>query len=152
MRKSKIVGAVFVAIIIIIQLIPSGRPDTIKDNKNDLLLNNLVSDSVSQIFRNACYNCHSNETKYPWYSYVAPVSWLISSDVRKGRKHLNFSEWESYSKIDKAKHLDDISDEISDNEMPLTIYKIMHRDARLSSEERDVLVRWTDDFSDSLFE
>lgn len=152
MSKGKIIGAAIVAIIIIMQLIPSGRPDTIKENKNDLLANNPVSDSVSQLFRNACYDCHSNETKYPWYSYVAPVSWLVSRDVKQGRKHLNFSEWETYNKLDKAKHLDDISDEVKSKDMPLSIYLIMHPKAKLTDKERERIVNWTDDFGDSLFD
>jgi len=152
MRKWKLTGAIVVAIAIIIQLIPSGRPGTNTINKNDLIANNQISDSVSRLFKNSCYDCHSNETTYPWYSYVAPVSWLISRDVKHGRKHLNFSEWESYSKLDKAKHLDDISDEVNGKEMPLPSYLIMHPNSKLTDEERDLLVNWTDEFSDSLFE
>jgi len=152
MRKSKLIGAVIVAILIIIQLIPSGRPDVIKTNKSDLLVNNSVPDSVAHLFKNACYNCHSNETTYPWYSYVAPVSWLVSRDVKRGRNHLNFSEWEDNSKMDKAGLLDDINDEVSDGEMPIAIYTLMHPDAKLTSAERLLIVNWTEDFADKLFE
>jgi len=148
----KIAWLSILAIIIIIQVIPTGRPEVIEQNKNDLLANNSIPDSVANLLKNACYDCHSNQTAYPWYAYVAPVSWLVVRDVKVGRKHMNFSEWESLSKTDKAKHLTDINDEVSMGSMPLVIYPIMHPEARLTAEERQMIVDWTDDFGEALFE
>lgn len=152
MKKWKLIGVILLALLIVIQLVPSGRPGTSTDNKNDLIINNQLPDSVSYLLKNACYDCHSNETTYPWYSYVAPVSWLVSSDVKKGRKHLNFSEWELNKKLDKAELLGDISDEVSGDDMPLQIYLLMHPKARLTKQERNLLAKWTDDFGNKLFE
>jgi hypothetical protein len=152
MKKWKLIGVVILALLIVIQLVPSGRPGTSSDNKNDLIINNQLPDSVSYLLKNACYDCHSNESRYPWYSYVAPVSWLVSSDVKKGRKHLNFSEWELNKKLDKAELLGDISDEINGDDMPLQIYLLMHPKARLTKQERNLLAKWTDDFGNKLFE
>ena len=147
----RIVWLSILVIIIGIQFIPTGRPDVIMENKEDLLVNNVFSDSVSHLLKNACYDCHSNETKYPWYAYVAPVSWLVIRDVKVGRNHMNFSEWEGMKKTDKAKHLSDINDEVSMGSMPLVSYPIMHPEARLSAEQRQTIVDWTDKFGEELF-
>ena len=103
------------------------------------------------MLKTSCYDCHSNQTVYPWYSSVAPVSWLVIRDTKEGRKELNFSNWEKYSKMDKAKLLDDISEEVEESEMPMPIYFIMHSDAKLSKENRDELVKWSQDYAENLF-
>ncbi|RLD85186.1 MAG: cytochrome C [Bacteroidetes bacterium] len=152
MKKGKVFGLIIVFLLVLIQFVPAGLPDTIAENENDLLYNNQIPEQVAVILKTSCYDCHSNETNYPWYSYVAPVSWLVGKDIREGREELNFSEWESLSKIDKAKHLDNIIDEVSDGDMPMNIYTIIHTDAKLSSEEIEQLANWAEDYAESLFE
>ncbi|MEJ2596202.1 MAG: heme-binding domain-containing protein, partial [bacterium] len=102
MNWKKVSLFVIIAIVIILQFIPYERPETSAENPDDLLLNNGLPDTIAGIFRAACYDCHSNETNYPWYSHVAPVSWLVTRDIRIGRENMNFSDWESLSKMDKA--------------------------------------------------
>lgn len=148
----KIVWVSILGSILLIQFIPTGRPEVVDKNENDLLANNTVPDSVALLLKQACYDCHSNQTFYPWYAYVAPVSWLVVRDVKEGRKHLNLSDWESLSKKDKAEHLSDINDEVSMGSMPLVIYPIMHPEARLTAKQRQLIVDWTDDFGEALFE
>ncbi|NOX84784.1 MAG: heme-binding domain-containing protein [Chlorobi bacterium] len=148
----KIIFWILIAIFLIIQFIPSGRPEVKKDNPKDLLANNIVPDEIANMLKTSCYDCHSNETVYPWYAYVAPVSWLVSRDIRKGHEKLNFSEWENLNKIKKAEHLDSMSDELESEEMPLPIYLLMHSNAKLTPEQRQTLIDWTGDFADSLFE
>jgi len=152
MKKGKVFGLIIVFLLVLIQFVPAGLPDTIAENENDLLYNNQIPEQVAVILKTSCYDCHSNETNYPWYSYVAPVSWLVGKDIREGREELNFSEWESLSKINKAKHLDNIIDEVSDGDMPMNIYTIIHTDAKLSSEEIEQLANWAEDYAESLFE
>ncbi len=152
MNWKKVIWIVIFSVIIIIQVVPGGRPEVIKDNPDDLILNNHLPDSVKSIFKNACYDCHSNETKYPWYAYVAPVSWLVSRDTWMGREHLNFSEWESYSKMDKAKQLGDIYEEIEDGAMPMPIYILMHPEAKITLKQRELIMDWSESFAESLFE
>jgi len=152
MCYKRVTWAIIVAAIIIIQLIPTRRPEVITTNKNDMVTNNVVPDTVALLLKNACYDCHSNETKYPWYSYVAPVSWLISRDIRLGREELNFSKWESLSKMDKAKMLEEIVDEIESGAMPMSIYILMHPEAKLAMSDRDMIMNWADDFGEKLFE
>jgi hypothetical protein len=97
---------------------------------------------VRALARRSCYDCHSNETKWPWYSHVAPVSWLIERDVRAGRDHLNLSRWQDYSLQQKEKLLADIASVVKNHEMPLPQYTLLHRDAKLSDAETDIMYRW----------
>ena len=87
-------------------------------------------------------DCHSNQTVWPWYSYVAPVSWLIERDVRRGRDHLNLSEWQQYTFQQKEKLLADIATVVKNGEMPLRQYTLVHRQARLSNADADMLYNW----------
>jgi len=84
----------------------------------------------------ACFDCHSNETVWPAYSHVAPVSWLVQYDVSEGRAHLNFSEWQR-----PQEHLDEAGETVLEGEMPPTIYQLMHAEARLSADDRNRLAR-----------
>ncbi|NOY50206.1 MAG: heme-binding domain-containing protein [Chlorobi bacterium] len=143
---------ILIVIVVIIQFIPTGRPDAVNNNPNDVLINNPVPDSVASLLTTTCYDCHSNETYYPWYSYVAPVSWLVARDVKEGRKHVNFSEWESLDKMKKAEILDDLVDEVSDGGMPMLIYPLMHPEAKLTKADRQMIVDWAESFGESLFE
>jgi len=144
---------VIIGVLVIIQFIPANLPEVSSDNPNDLLLNNPdIKVDVKLILKTSCYDCHSNETYYPWYSYVAPISFLVSRDTREGREELNFSEWTTYKKSDMAGLLDDISEEVSEGEMPMKIFTIIHRDAVLSDNEKEIVVSWADDFTESLFE
>lgn len=151
MSKSKIVGSALFGLFIFIQFIPFQKPIVKMDNEDDLITINTVEQSVAEILRVSCYNCHSNETVYPWYGHVAPVSWLVSSDIRQGRKHLNFSEWELFNKLDKAKLLNEIADEVNNGEMPMSIYVLMHPKAKLSKEDTKKIANWTEQFGGHLF-
>ena len=150
MLKKILLG--LLTIFLISQLFPANLPEVIHDNPADLLSNNDVPEDIEKMLRTTCYDCHSNETVYPWYSYVSPVKFLVSKDTRKGRKHLNFSEWEDYSMADKLEVLDEISEEVGEGEMPMKIYPIIHPDAKLSDVDREVLVSWAEDFAESMFE
>jgi len=150
MKKTIII--IIVVLLIVIQFIPANLPEVTTDNPNDLLKTANVPVNIANKLKTSCYDCHSSETVYPWYSYVAPISFLISRDTREGRKKLNFSNWNKLSKVKKAKFLDEISDEISEEEMPMKIYPIMHSNAKLTDDDRDRLVAWADSYGESLFE
>ncbi len=152
MKILKLIVLIFILIIIAIQFVPNEMPEVILTNENDLIYNNQLPEPIEIILKESCYDCHSNETKYPWYSYVAPVSWLVVRDTKLGRSELNFSQWESQSKMDKAKYLDNIIDEITDGNMPMPIYTIMHSNAKLSDEKRQQLAAWAEGYAESLFE
>lgn len=102
-----------------------------------------VSSEIANVLRTSCYDCHSNETVWPWYTRLAPASWLISRDVKKGRDELNFSEWRDYSDRRKDHKLEEVEEMVSEGEMPLWFYLPLHRDARLSDEEKQALIDWS---------
>ncbi len=97
---------------------------------------------IATILERSCYACHSYETDWPWYAYVAPVSWWVVDHVNHGRGDLNFSEWPvlDFEELEHAFH--DIDEQIAKGEMPLKSYLILHRDARLSEEDKAALRRW----------
>lgn len=111
--------------------------------KNDFLTAALPPATVAASLRAACYDCHSNETKWPWYSKIAPVSWLIASDVNEGRQHLNFSDWPT--EPDRAaKKLDRMNEVVDYREMPPKKYTLIHTDARFTEAQRKEIMDWTD--------
>jgi len=126
-----------IIVFIFIQLIPVD-----KSNPKTLAEIQAPSD-VKTILKNSCYDCHSNQTSWPWYSYVAPVSFLVSKDVKDGRRHLNFSIWENLSAEKKADKLDEIWEEVEDGEMPMPIYTFMHTKAKLTEAQKSIIKNWT---------
>lgn len=97
---------------------------------------------VEAILRRACYDCHSHETRWPWYSRVAPLSWWIAEHVEHGRGDLNFSQWPTFDFVEQGIALEDIEQQIRRGEMPLSSYLILHPEARLSDEDRKRLLDW----------
>lgn len=116
---------------ILIQLIPFGRQHT-----NPPVVQEPRWDSVQtrELAQRACFDCHSNESVWLWYSNVAPVSWLVQRDVNEGREKLNFSDW------GRAREKDEIIEVIQEGEMPMAIYLIMHPEARLNAAEKKALI------------
>ncbi len=97
---------------------------------------------VKAAFQKSCYDCHSNETVWPWYSHVAPVSWLVASDVNEGRHHFNFSDWGTYSDLKKAKIAEGVGEMVSEGDMPPSTYLIMHSSAKPDQNEKDIIFNW----------
>jgi hypothetical protein len=109
----------------------------------------VAAPDVKSVLRRACYDCHSNETVWPWYSGVAPVSWLVGSDVKGARRHLNFSEWGTYDAGKQSNKLSAIAEEVRDGEMPLWYYSMIHRDSRLDASDQAKILAWTEEASRS---
>jgi len=100
---------------------------------------------VKAILERACYDCHSNETVWPWYSQIAPVSWLLHHDVEEGREHLNFSEWSALPPDKRAHKLEEIEElAVEKSDMPLPYYLPLHSNARVSDADKQVLKAWID--------
>ncbi len=148
----KIIWIILIVVIVGIQLIPVNRPENNDDLSKDLIANNQIPENISNILKNSCYDCHSNRTNYPWYAYIAPVSFLFVNDVNEGREELNFSEWENRDKIKKAKALDEMAEEVEEGEMPMEIYLITHAKAKLSDKQRREFAEWAENYAESLFE
>ena len=109
-----------------------------------------IPENVQVVFKTACYDCHSNNTDYPWYANIQPVGWLLSSHIRKGKADLNFSEFGSYSPRRQISKLKAIGHSINDGTMPLSSYKMIHKNARLSNENKELIIDWTEKIKDSL--
>lgn len=97
---------------------------------------------VDALLHRACYDCHSNETRWPWYTQVAPVSWILAKHVRDGRDELNFSVWGSYQPRRQAHKLTEICDQVTAGSMPLRAYTVLHRDTSLSPADVEALCTW----------
>lgn len=121
-----------IGIFAVIQLVPFGH-----DHTDPPVLQEPVWDSpqTRDLARRACLNCHGNQTVWPWYSNVAPVSWLTQRDVNGGRRHLNFSEWNK-----PQRHSKDVIKEIKSGDMPPWFYLPMHPEARLTDAEKSALI------------
>ncbi len=97
---------------------------------------------IAAVLKRSCMDCHSNRTVWPWYSYVAPMSWMVERDVRRGRDEMNLSEWNQYGFNQQEKLLADIASAVGNHEMPLPQYTLIHRDAKLSTADTDLLYGW----------
>ena len=109
-----------------------------------------VPDSVQTILKNACYDCHSNNTAYPWYSNVQPVDWFLANHVSGGKHNLNFSEFGSYTPKRQVNKLSGISNEVEDDGMPLWSYRLIHKNARLTANEKTLIINWANKSKDLL--
>jgi hypothetical protein len=109
-----------------------------------------VPPPVATVLREACFDCHSNETRWPWYASVPPVSLLVAHDVETGRSHLNFSAWGTYNRFDRADMLDDACKRVTSGEMPIWPYRLLHPKARLSAADITTLCDWTQGEADRL--
>lgn len=101
---------------------------------------------LKTVMQKSCFDCHSNETSWPWYSNVAPVSWLVSRDVIEGRKELNFSEWNKYTDKKRTKKIKEIWKEVDEGHMPMPIYTFIHRDAILTYDDKELIRTWVNSF------
>ncbi len=117
---------------ILIQLVPYGHSHTNPPATGEPAWN---SPQTGELFRRACFDCHSDATVWPWYSHVAPVSWLVQRDVNGGRSHLNFTEWSR-----PQKHAKDVAEQVKEGEMPPWYYLPMHPAARLTDAEKQALI------------
>ena len=101
-------------------------------------------EDVMTTLRRSCWDCHSNETEWPWYSYVAPVSFRVSQHVSMGREHVNFTEWDSYDAEELDEAFEEIAEEIEKGGMPLSDYLLVHRNAKLTTADRERLITWAE--------
>jgi len=144
----KIIKIVLVLIIvgfIVIQFV--NRPD--KSTTGEVTPAHLtkimtVPSNVENILKRSCYDCHSDHTVWPWYTSVAPVSWLVADDVVKGRKKMNFSQWSKIPEAKREARLNEICEQIKADEMPLPNYLYIHGDAKLSQADKDILCKWVE--------
>lgn len=134
-RRSTVLG-VAAAAVLVAQLVPVDRTNPPVETEIP------APRPVAAILRRACIDCHSNETVWPWYGRVAPVSWLLARDVREGRRELNVSLWNRYDEKRRLRKLKEIVEQVGKREMPPAIYTLAHRSAILTPEDRKTLMEW----------
>jgi len=141
---------VFFGVLVVIQFFSTSlnQSDTIP--MTDFMLVNDVPKQVEGIIKTSCYDCHSNNTDYPWYNKVQPVAWFLKDHVEHGKEELNFNEWADYSSRRKNSKLKSIISQIKEGEMPLSSYTIIHMEAKLSEEEKKIILDWVSNLKDSL--
>jgi hypothetical protein len=142
MKYIKIALIVLALLIVLIQLYRPERFTTEEITTNHITKKLNVPTNVESILKRSCYDCHSNHTKWPWYSSIAPASWLVIADVVGGRKKMNFSEWGKLSESKQSIKLENICEEITEGEMPLPQYLLIHKEAELTQEDKDILCSW----------
>ena len=132
--------------ILILILIQFVRPDrNISENAKHNYSNELeVSNEIKDIIATSCADCHSNNTIYPWYSEIAPISWYLDYHINDGKKQLNFSEWNKYNKNQKEHIIKDLKEELEDQNMPLKSYLLLHNNAKLTVHQYKLLLDWVE--------
>jgi hypothetical protein len=139
--KKKIIISL-IAVLIIIQFFRPQKNISAQPQPNAIEQHYTVPENVRTVLHPACYDCHSNNTEYPWYNNIQPVAWWLASHIKDGKKHLNFDEFNSYPADKKKKKLSQIKETIEKGEMPLSSYTLIHVNARLSEEQKNVILNW----------
>lgn len=138
----KKIGWGLIVVLIVIQFIRSDRNSGEAYGPAHIGSTVDVPDQVKEILDRACNDCHSNNTDYPWYAHVQPVAWWLAGHVEEGKEELNFSEFGTYKLKRKLHKLEEIAEQVKEGEMPLKSYTWLHRKARLTEDERQLLISW----------
>lgn len=143
MMNKKKIGLAVVLVLIIMQFFTIDKTNKIADPSKDLIAITKPNQEVAEILKTSCYDCHSNQTRYPWYANIAPVSWWLKSHVDEASEHLNFSNWGNYSLKKQDHKLEELYEEVEEGEMPLPSYTWLHNEANLSEEQKEKLITWS---------
>ncbi len=136
---------ILLVFLVVAQFVPIKRDNPQLDQSHSIYAKEKVPEQVKSVFEGSCANCHSDLTVWPWYSYVAPVSWMIASDVHDARKKMNFSVWADYPSNKREEKLENICEQLTNGDMPDFKYLLVHRNARVTPAERDAVCKWTED-------
>ena len=140
MKKKILYG--FIALLILIQLVRIDKTNPEIIAKNDFIIATQSPEEIATLLKSSCYDCHSNESKYPWYTNVAPISWWVKDHINEAREELNFSEWGTFDAKRKDHKLEEAIEELEEGEMPLKSYTIIHGEAKLTAEQKTQLINW----------
>ncbi|MDN6280643.1 MAG: heme-binding domain-containing protein [Psychroflexus sp.] len=149
MRIIKIIALVLLVAFVGIQFIPTSRNLSENVPKTDFMEINKVPATIKNKLQVSCYDCHSNNTAYPWYNKIQPAAWFLEDHIKEGKDELNFNEWGEYSDRRKNSKLRSIISQIEDDEMPLESYTFIHRDAMLSNVDAQVIIDFMSKLKDS---
>ncbi|MCI5081733.1 MAG: heme-binding domain-containing protein [Saprospiraceae bacterium] len=130
------------AVLVIIQFFGIDKTNPPVEASQDFLSIANPPAEIASLIKSSCYDCHSHQTKYPWYTNVAPVSWMIGHHIEEGREHLNFSKWGTYPAKKRAHKIEECYEEVEEGEMPMKGYVILHSEAKMSKEQKEQLIAW----------
>ncbi len=150
MKAIKRILIVLAALLVIVQFIRPARNTSDGMPPYDISTKYGVPQEVQVILHTSCYDCHSNNTRYPWYAQVQPVGWFLQNDIQEGKGHLNFSEFCMYPARRQMIRLNDIIEQLTDEKMPLPSYLLIHTDARLSGQQRRLVIDWAEAMKDTI--
>lgn len=139
----------FIVIFIVIQFIRPTK-NLSGENANDISKTYPIPDSVKMILTVACYDCHSNSTRYPWYAEIQPFGWFLNNHIQEGKRGLNFSEFSSYRIRKQYRRFDQICNLVEKNEMPLSSYTLIHKNAILNHQQKELVFAWANAAHDSI--
>ena len=150
MKIVKIIALILLVGFVGIQFVPTdlNQSDTVP--KTDFLLVNNTQENISALLQESCYDCHSNNTEYPWYNKVQPVAWFLEDHINEGKEELNFNESDAYSNRRKNSKLKSIISQVKDDEMPLASYTLIHKDAKLSNSEKTLIIDYMKNLKETL--
>lgn len=150
MKIVKIIAIVLLVAFVGIQFIPTTRNQSDTVPSTDFILVNNVPETIQKKLQVSCYDCHSNNTQYPWYNKIQPAAWFLEDHIKEGKVELNFNEWDSLSSRRKASKLRSIIKQIESGEMPLDSYTLIHTDAKFSEAEAKEIINFITQLKDSL--
>jgi len=150
MKIVKIIALVLLIAFVGIQFIPTERNQSDTVPKTDFMFVHNVPKTIQKKLQVSCYDCHSNNTQYPWYNKIQPAAWFLEDHIKNGKAELNFNEWDSLSSRRKSSKLRSIIKQIESGEMPLDSYTLIHRDAAFSEAEVEELINFVTQLKDSL--
>ncbi len=136
---------IFIALLIVLVIIQFFQIDKTNppiDKSKDFLKINNTPPEIATVIKASCYDCHSHETKYPWYSSIQPAAWFLKSHIDEGREEFNFSTYGDYNAKRKDHKLEEVIELIERNEMPLSSYTIIHKEASLSEANKKMLIEY----------
>ncbi|MFT6638287.1 MAG: hypothetical protein ACJAYP_000856 [Flavobacterium sp.] len=138
--KKILIGLLIV--LVAVQFFQIDKTNPVADEKLDFLVMNTTSPEIASQIKASCYDCHSNQSIYPWYASVQPVGWWLKNHIEGGKKHLNFSEFGNYSAKKQAHKMEECYELVEENEMPLSSYTIIHKEAVLDATQKEVLINY----------
>ena len=150
MKILKIIAIIALVGFVGIQFIPTERNQSYTVPETDFMLVHNVPETIQKKLQVSCYDCHSNNTQYPWYNKIQPAAWFLEDHIKEGKAELNFNEWDSLSSRRKSSKLRSIIKQIERGEMPLDSYTLIHKDAKFSEAEAEELINFITQLKDSL--
>ena len=138
----KKVSVAILFMILVMQLLQPTKNVSPGISENDVSKAYDMPVEVHEVLVGKCYDCHSNNTRYPWYVHVQPIGWWLASHIKEGKEHLNFSEFKTYDQKKATHKLEELSEVVTEGSMPLSSYLIMHREAKVTAEETGMINSW----------